>query len=177
MGILFFALVITIAAIIILRVGKSKPLSTLHSRNYQFFDNFQFLTNDFYTKVEEGIEKREVPNVSVSRINLNQGGMLSAKREYLRVKWGSYTFDICAAPFGTGFFVSWWFGEKSSAADRMPLVGKKNQAVTYYRLDTLNMFKAIVQASFNEAVDSMTSGRKGLRKLSEISEAARSLSN
>ena len=33
----------------------------------------------------------------------------SAKREYLRMQRGKYAFDICAAPFGNGFFVSWWF--------------------------------------------------------------------
>jgi hypothetical protein len=34
--------------------------------------------------------------------------LLSAKREYLRIIRGKYSFDVCAAPFGTGFFFSWW---------------------------------------------------------------------
>lgn len=37
--------------------------------------------------------------------------MLSAKREYLRVEREQLQFDICGAPFGTGFFTSWWLAE------------------------------------------------------------------
>ena len=42
----------------------------------------------------------------------HEGGVLSAKREYLRVTRQKLAFDLCAAPFGTGFFFSWWVGEK-----------------------------------------------------------------
>ncbi len=33
---------------------------------------------------------------------------LSGKRIYLRVSREGLNFDICAAPFGTGYFFSWW---------------------------------------------------------------------
>lgn len=29
----------------------------------------------------------------------------------MRFQRGKYAFDICAAPFGNGFFISWWFTE------------------------------------------------------------------
>jgi hypothetical protein len=35
--------------------------------------------------------------------------VLSVNREYLRIRRGPHAFDVCAAPFGTGFFVSSWF--------------------------------------------------------------------
>jgi hypothetical protein len=38
-------------------------------------------------------------------------GLLSAKREYLHVRRGKLAFDICGAPFGTGFFLSCWLAE------------------------------------------------------------------
>lgn len=57
---------------------------------------------EFYKAVEEAIERRKIPDSSRSRIDYREGGLLSAKREYLRVKRLSYTFDICSAPFGTG---------------------------------------------------------------------------
>src|SRR5262249_32254698 len=41
-----------------------------------------------------------------------EGGPLSASREYLRVTRQGLVFDICGAPFGTGFFVSLWYGRK-----------------------------------------------------------------
>ena len=40
-----------------------------------------------------------------------EGGLLSAKRLYLRVIRKEHVFDICGAPFGNGFFFSWWLGE------------------------------------------------------------------
>jgi hypothetical protein len=52
----------------------------------------------FYKAVEEAIERRRIPDSSRSRIDYREGGLLSAKREYLRVKRLTYTFDICGAP-------------------------------------------------------------------------------
>jgi hypothetical protein len=61
--------------------------------------------------VELALKPREIPDYSVSRIDWNEGGILTARREYLRIKRGKLAFDLCAAPFGTGFFFSWWLAE------------------------------------------------------------------
>ncbi len=37
-----------------------------------------------------------------------EGGVLSAKREYLRIQRGNLAFDVCTAPHGSGYFFSWW---------------------------------------------------------------------
>jgi hypothetical protein len=50
---------------------------------------------------------KEAP-VRPQRVDWSEGGLLSAKREYLRATYGRYSFDICAAPFGKDFFFSWW---------------------------------------------------------------------
>lgn len=44
-------------------------------------------------------------------LNYKEGGLASANRLYFRTQRGKFAFDICAAPFGTGFFVSWWLTE------------------------------------------------------------------
>ncbi len=46
-----------------------------------------------------------------SRVTFKEAGVVSAERIYLRVERKLLGFDICAAPFGTGFFFSWWQGE------------------------------------------------------------------
>ncbi len=74
-------------------------------------ENFQVPPLSFYQAVEEALLRREVPQTKNSRVDYRQGGLLSANREYLRVTREKLVFDICAAPFGTGFFVSWWFAE------------------------------------------------------------------
>ena len=76
-------------------------------------DDFNTSTLEFYESVEAALAARRVPDFSTSRIDWKEGGMLSAKREYLRVARGRLTFDICAAPYGTGYFFSSWFAEQS----------------------------------------------------------------
>jgi hypothetical protein len=77
----------------------------------QLIENFQASSLEFYNSVEKTLEGRAVPEIHWSRVEHKEGGLASAKRQYLRTHRGKYAFDICAAPFGTGFFVSWWFTE------------------------------------------------------------------
>lgn len=74
-------------------------------------DNFQTSSLDFYTAVEAAIKERNLPDVRVSRVEYQEGGILSPARVYLRIERGRYAFDICAAPFGRGFFFSSWLVE------------------------------------------------------------------
>ena len=78
---------------------------------YQLIENFQTSSLGFYESLEAAIERRKVPEQHSARVEFKEGGLVSAHREYLRMHRGKYAFDICAAPFGTGFFVSWWFTE------------------------------------------------------------------
>jgi len=75
------------------------------------FENFQTPSLAFYESVEAAVQARAVPETQPSRIEHKEGGLASAKREYLRLHRGKHAFDICAAPFGNGFLVSWWFTE------------------------------------------------------------------
>jgi hypothetical protein len=74
-------------------------------------ENFQTSTMEFYAAVEQALAPKQIPEYSTSRVDWKEGGVLSARREYLRVQRGKLAFDICAAPFGTGFFFSWWLAE------------------------------------------------------------------
>lgn len=77
-------------------------------------ENFQASPLAFYRAVEEALVRRQVPETRNTRVDYKQAGLLSAKREYLQVTREQLLFDICAAPFGTGFFVSWWLAEAKS---------------------------------------------------------------
>jgi len=89
----------------------AKQVSEILSHWHKLFEGFQESPQRIYDLLEEAIEKRKIPDVKTSRIVYPEGGALSAKREYLRVRRKEHTFDICAAPFGTGFFISWWLGK------------------------------------------------------------------
>lgn len=128
----------------------------------------------FFQSVEMAIQNKAVPNTKHSRIDWKEGGIISAKREYLRIKRKNLAFDICGAPFGNGFFVSWWMGEVPSIfvslAMSIPVIGplfsRFVKPTTYYQLDTAAMFQALIHSAVLEVVDGMTKA-KGLRALSE----------
>ena len=89
----------------------AKQPAVVFSNWYHLLEGLQESSKDFYTSLEEAIKKRELPEINVSRVNYREGGIFSAEREYLRVEREDLLFDVCAAPFGTGFFISWWLGE------------------------------------------------------------------
>lgn len=71
-------------------------------------DDLEASALDYYKSVEEALAARAIPEMRTSRVDWKEAGLISAKREYLRVERGKFTFDICAAPFGTSYFFSWW---------------------------------------------------------------------
>jgi len=84
------------------------PTDPVLARWHRLLEGFQASPRAFYARVEELIERRQIPRVTVSRIQRPEAGALSSVREYLRLERLGYRFDVCAAPFGSGFFVSWW---------------------------------------------------------------------
>lgn len=75
---------------------------------YMLMEDFETSGLDFYRAVEDALRERGVPDARVSRVEWKEGGLATAKREYLRIERSRVAFDICAAPFGTGYFFSWW---------------------------------------------------------------------
>ena len=65
----------------------------------------------FYQAVEAALLGRKIPATENSRVEYKEAGLASAEREYLHVRRETLVFDICGAPFGTGFFFSWWYAE------------------------------------------------------------------
>jgi hypothetical protein len=119
-----------------------------------------------------------MPDVKMMRIQYHQKHIFSNKREYLRIGRKDDIFDICAAPFGTGFFVSYWHGEPKhrirAMAMKVPFLATAAegwQGMTYYQIDTASMFKACVKDSIMEAIEQIATS-KGVRGLSESERMA-----
>jgi len=74
----------------------------------QLLEGLQASPQEFYAAVEAALKKREIPDCRVSRVDWREGGLVSAKREYLRAERGDHLIDICGAPFGNAFFASSW---------------------------------------------------------------------
>ena len=71
-----------------------------------FLDGFNYSPQEFYAAVEKNLAARKVPSMDISRVEFSEGGALSDKRIYLRMIRERLAFDVCAAPFGTGYFFS-----------------------------------------------------------------------
>jgi hypothetical protein len=89
----------------------------------KLIENLQTSSLDFYAAIERDIKKREVPEVATSRVEYREGGIFSAKREYLRVERNNLAFDICGAPFGTGYFVSSWLSKEAPKGGILIFIG------------------------------------------------------
>jgi len=155
----------------------ARKASVILSHWHQLIEGLQESPQQIYSQMEQAINSRKLPGVKILRISYKEAGVLSAKREYLRVVRNEYIFDICAAPFGTGFFVSWWLGTRRKLSKKqvlllwlLPPIGLlawlSSRRETFYTLDTAMMFRDSVHTAVMEVVDKVVDA-KGLRQLTE----------
>lgn len=74
----------------------------------KLFENFEASPQSCYEAVEAALARRQIPEIRISRVFWKETGLFSAEREYLRAERKRHVLDVCAAPFGTGFFFSSW---------------------------------------------------------------------
>ena len=129
------------------------------------FPNMQHDPEEFYTLVEEFLKEWEIPDCQTNRKIFHQGNLLSHQRLYLEVSRKGYIYHICAAPFGNGFFFSWWLREVGPFLNRFNIKTVKSDS--YYKADTDATFRACVQQCVQSAVDGITEA-KGIRGLTEL---------
>lgn len=89
---------------------RSKRADVL-SHWYSLVPNFGTSAKEFYETIERALQERKVPGLEISRVEFSEGGILSDKREYLRMSRERLVFDVCGAPFGTSYFFSCRFAE------------------------------------------------------------------
>lgn len=100
-----------------------KTTDGIISHWHTLIDDFNTSGQDFYQAVEAAVKAREVPDVTFSRVDYKEGGFASSKREYLRLERQFVAFDICAAPYGNGYFFSWWLARLGPQHPFLYIVG------------------------------------------------------
>ncbi|MBI4664390.1 MAG: hypothetical protein HY735_36810 [Verrucomicrobia bacterium] len=88
------------------REAERAKLTTPLSYWCNHFDNFAFPPQQFYALVEKNLAPRQVPDLLQDFILLHEGTAFSRKRLYIQMRRERIVFEICAAPFGSGYFVS-----------------------------------------------------------------------
>jgi len=174
----YIIIIIFVIVLFLILRPKSKKIGELGQHWNHFFSDLQFSSNEFYTLVEEKVKAHDMPDVRMGRVNYAESSIISNKREYLHIERKEDIFDICAAPFGNGFFVSYWLGNPSHKvrdwAMNVPFLGTAVegwQGTTYFKVDTACMFRSAVVGCIKEAVEEITS-QKGLRGLTENEQLA-----
>ena len=137
-------------------MAKIEPFIRAHW-HYSFKD-LQESPQKFYNNLVQAISARNIPGIDISRIDYREGGVLSAKRLYLRVKRKEHIFDICAAPFGSGFFFSWWRSEKLGWFWSLVMI------IPFFGIQLMNMFRpehifAMIPASCSKTLSPLLSLR------------------
>jgi hypothetical protein len=132
-------------------------------------DDFEYSPKEFYSALEQELKARDIPKASGEDLWVTQGGLLTGKRRYLRVKRGKHRMDICAAPFGRSFFFSWWLIEPPSWLRLSPIIGWLINFLwpeTYFKIDTALMFQSAVHQAVQDVIDQVSTA-KGVRALTE----------
>lgn len=161
-----------VLSIIILRAMLRALSKNYHSRWSILIENFSFSSQEFYSLLKEELQAHSIEGIDTKFVSLKEGNAFSSSRIYLRVTWKDYDYDICGAPFGDGFFISWWLLYKipvwQKVVIKIPFIGgwlgKTLFPVTYYKIDTASMFMTFAQSKVLEVIKTITkdSGFRGL---------------
>lgn len=85
----------------------------VHKHEGTYLENFAVPPDVFYKAIEGEIAALKIPDIAVSRVFFREGGPHTAEREYLRISRERFAYIVCAAPWGTSFFFSKRFTEKT----------------------------------------------------------------
>ena len=123
------------------------------------FQGMQQSSDEFYGRVEQYLALHQLKDAKLERVKFSEGGIFSSKREYLQIRRGDHVFHVCAAPFGNGFFVSWWL-----SAVKRGFFSRVFKPLTYYKVDTALMFQSVTHDAVLATLDEITNA-KGLQTL------------
>jgi hypothetical protein len=90
------------------RTGQAQYVRRARQVAYwsHLFDDFTHSPGEFYALIEQQLDQRAVPDRVSDCVLLREGTVFSKERLYLELRRERFVFQICAAPFGSGWFVS-----------------------------------------------------------------------
>jgi hypothetical protein len=176
MGIVFVLIIFVIIAAVFLKfksstgssslLGNNVPVSNVLSHWSHFFHFLELSSNMFYEQLEKTLKEHEMPNAKIERTTHKEAGLLSANREYLRIKHGDIVFDVCASPFGKDFFISWWLYETAGTMRTLfkhtkvgNFLNARAENRTFYQIDEESMFRSCVHDCILETITKVTEGK------------------
>lgn len=155
----------------------------VREHDQKFFPDVKISSKGFYKELESKIDALGLPDIKYGPLSLFQRNIFTGTRLYFRVKRYETMFDICAAPYGNNFFVSWWLGDKVPLSTHLsmylPIIGrfvrKDLETRTYYAMDTEAMFKGAIKYAVEQAIEEFKTPT-GIARM-KISETAEQMVN
>jgi hypothetical protein len=151
-------------------IKGSIPVSNVISHWSHFFKFFTQSSNDFYNALNDVLKEHDMPNTVMGKIKHKEAGLLSASREYFRIKHGDIVFDVCAAPFGKDFFISWWLYETQGTMRTLfkrtkigDFLTARAEKRTFYQIDEEDMFRSCVHECILETIEKVTASKTELQ--------------
>jgi len=87
-------------------LNSSKQAENVKPQLFVPLEGRHFSALEFYDQIEADLSERRVPRLRSKRVEFYEGSRLSDKRLYLRLARERFSFEVCAAPFGSGYFFS-----------------------------------------------------------------------
>lgn len=148
-----------------------RPNAALKSWSH-YFPGMQFGSRDVYNKIAIKVKEYNIPNLRVSYPKYFEAGPFTPKREYLCFEYKIFNIDICCMSYGTGYYMSWWLGQKDPGlVSRIPVIkdifGKNPKYQSYYQLDTATLFQSGIHSAILAVIEEITK-EQGLRQLTEL---------
>lgn len=129
----------------------------------------QYSVQDFYRALEIVIRNMQIPNIKIEYVTYPESGVFSPRRIYQRIIRKDIYFDICAAPLGINFFVSYRLFQKQGFLGnlfvKVPVIGdmvKGARTKTLYEEDIVKNLQKIVQECVLKTLNEITNP-KGIR--------------
>lgn len=163
---LSLTLIILLIVYVALRIARGSMAQLAYSSWTHLIDNYSYSAVDFYEKLMNNIHATKVPGVKMKSIEFSQGtAFISPNRLYLEVRWQEKLFYVCAAPYGRGFFISWWLFEQQAGWEPFvyALPGGKwivqaIKPITFYRIDTARVFQRYMHDTIMATMEEITKG-------------------
>lgn len=123
-------------------------------------DNISNSSQDFYKRFENKLHDAEIKGIVYDWKDFYEGPhFISGKRRYRKIEWKDKLFYICVAPFGSGFFISWWHFEKTPLWERFLYMFPGGRYIvnainpmTFYRIDTARAFQRYMQDAVMDSI-------------------------
>ena len=84
------------------RIDRYTPISYW----CRLFYDCVYSPSEFYQLIAQGLQRRQIPDLLVDFVLMHEGTIFSKRRLYYQMRRERIVAEICAAPFGSGFFVS-----------------------------------------------------------------------